>query len=237
VTQIGLFCGTFNPIHMGHLLVAECAGDQFKLDRVIFVTSARPPHRSDVFLPSQARHDMVVKAVSGNSRFEASTIELDREGPSYTVDSIRQFRETYGEGCGLNLLIGGDNIIHLRSWYKVDEIFKSCRLLIAPRFSEGPSDGVHATMHDGTNQMTLERPLNPLSDLERQVLKGARYEIIQFPFVEISSSTIRKRIQEGRSILYMVPSAVDDIIKRKGYYAELAKDRVDKIVENPGGNR
>jgi len=232
VTQIGLFCGTFNPIHMGHLLVAECAGDQFKLDRVIFVTSARPPHRTDVFLPSQARHEMVVKAVSGNSRFEASRIELDREGPSYTVDTISQFREIYGENCGLNLLIGGDNVIHLRSWHRVDEIFKNCRLLIAPRFSDA-ADG----MHDVHSQLTLERPLNPLSDLERQVLKGARYEIIQFPFVEISSSTIRRRIREGRSILYMVPSAVNEIIKRKGYYAEVAKTPVDEIVEKPGGSR
>jgi nicotinate-nucleotide adenylyltransferase len=219
---------------MGHLLVAECAGDQFNLDRVIFVTSARPPHRTDVFLPSQARHDMVAKAVSGNSRFEASRIELDRDGPSFTADTISQVRETYGENCGLNLLIGGDNVIHLRSWHKVDEIFKNCRLLIAPRFSDGPADGVHTSVH---NQLTLERPLNPLSDLERQVLKGARYEIIQFPFVEISSSTIRKRIREGRSILYMVPSAVNDIIKRKGYYAEVAQNPVDEIVEKPGGSR
>jgi nicotinate-nucleotide adenylyltransferase len=223
--QIGLFCGTFNPIHSGHLLVAECARDQFHLEKVIFITSARPPHRHDVFLPSADRHAMVVAAIKENPFFETSTCEMDREGPSYTVDTYKHFAEFYGKEFAFNLLLGGDNIIHLRSWHKIDEIYRGCRLLIAPRFSETVGDShttgeVQTSSHAeaGSESFTMSRPSSALSDLERRVLKGAKYELIDFPFVEISSSAIRRRIKEGHSILYMVPSAVNDMISERSYY-------------------
>ncbi len=93
VLPIGLFCGTFNPIHNAHLLLAQCACEQFELKHIYFVTSPRPPHRQDVFLSAETRHKMVSLAVSGNNSFIASEVELERPGPSYTVDTINYFQE------------------------------------------------------------------------------------------------------------------------------------------------
>ena len=238
--QIGLFCGTFNPIHSGHLLVAECARDQFDLEKVIFITSARPPHRHDVSLASTDRHAMVSAAIADNPFFEASTCEIDREGPSYTVDTIKYFADLYGDECVFSLLLGGDNIIHLRTWHKIEEIYRCCRLLIAPRFSETLGDshaegGAHEGVHlEGTSEaFTLSRPSSALSDLERRVLKGANYELIDFPFLEISSSAIRRRIKEGHSILYMVPKAVSEMIAKRQYYHDNSSGETgsDRAIE------
>jgi nicotinate-nucleotide adenylyltransferase len=201
--QIGLFCGTFNPIHCGHLLVAECARDQFFLEKVIFVTSARPPHRQDVFLASVERHAMVSAAVADNPFFVASTVEIERNGPSYTADTLKHFISLYGEGVCLSLLIGGDNVVSLRSWHRFEEIYQHCRLLIAPRYSENANSN------------------NALSDLERIALKGANFELIDFPFVDISSSTIRRRIKANRSVLYMVPKVVNEIIEARRHYRDI----------------
>jgi nicotinate-nucleotide adenylyltransferase len=221
--QIGLFCGTFNPIHNGHLLVAECARDQFELEKVIFITSARPPHRHDVSLASTDRHAMVSAAIADNPFFEASTCEIDRAGPSYTFDTVKYFADLYGDECSFSLLIGGDNVINLRTWHRIEEIYLGCRLLIAPRFSEALGDSHEGGSHEGSSEstnesFTLSRPSSALSDLERRVLKGANYELIDFPFVEISSSVIRKRVKDGHSILYMVPTAVSEMITKRRYY-------------------
>jgi nicotinate-nucleotide adenylyltransferase len=235
-----LFCGTFNPIHNGHLLVAECAREQFKLEKVIFVTSARPPHRHDVSLASTDRHDMVSAAIADNRFFEASTCEIERAGPSYTVDTIKHFANLYGDEFAFNLLLGGDNIIHLRTWHKIEEIYMSCRLLIAPRFSETLGDshagaGQEGGMHveAASEAFTLSRPSSALSDLERLVLKGANHELIDFPFVEISSSAIRKRIKDGDSILYMVPTRVSELIAQRHYYRNDPHTEAEKAQPEP----
>jgi nicotinate-nucleotide adenylyltransferase len=170
---------------------------------------------------------MVSAAIADNRFFEASTCEIEREGPSYTVDTIKHFANLLGDEFAFNLLVGGDNIIHLRTWRRIEEIYKSCRLLIAPRFSEtlGDSNASAASqaglqLDCASEAFTLSRPSSALSDLERLVLKGANYELIDFPFVEISSSAIRKRIKDGRSILYMVPTPVSELIAKRRFYQD-----------------
>jgi len=164
---------------------------------------------------------MVSAAISDNPFFETSTCEIDRDGPSYTIDTIKYFADLYGDECSLSLLLGGDNIIHLRTWHKIEEIYQCCRLLIAPRFSETLVDSnAEAGSHGASEAFTLSRPSSALSDLERRVLKGANYELIDFPFLEISSSAIRRRIKDGHSILYMVPIAVSEMIAKRGYYLD-----------------
>jgi len=210
VQNLGLFCGTFNPIHLGHLLIAESARDQFKLDKVVFVTSARPPHRrseSDL-LDAQCRYDMVKAAVADNEYFEASRIELDRSGPSYTAETVMHIRRTYDKGVSLNLILGGDNIRHIKEWYNADYLIEQCRFLVAPRLvyerSLVPKAPVLETIH--------EQPHS------RYYIEGARVGIIDFPATSISSSAVRKRLTEGRSVLYMVPTAVNEILIEKKFY-------------------
>jgi nicotinate-nucleotide adenylyltransferase len=218
--EIGLFCGTFNPIHCGHLLVAECARDQFSLAKVIFVTSARPPHRQIPELSSDNRHKMVALAVADNSHFEASSVELDRSGASFTIDTITYFLDCYrknDQDVALNLIIGGDNVAGLRSWHRIDEIYRNCRLLIAPRFQENELEREPGKVKvSEVNRFTLSHAEPALSAAEG--LNNARYAVIDFPVVEISSSMIRHRIRERQSILYMVPNAVNELILKEGFY-------------------
>ncbi len=197
--EIGLFCGTFNPIHNGHLLLAQCASDQFKLHKVYFVTSPRPPHRNDVKLAGEVRHDMVSQAIADNDKFIASTVELERAGPSYTIDTIEHFKNEFN----VNLIIGADNIIHLPTWHKFDEITQSCKLLIAPRRLHEKSE------HRETAVFTVE---------EHIVLSKVKYALIESPLIDIASSDIRNRVKQGKTVRYMVPETVWQIMEKEKYF-------------------
>ena len=198
-TEIGLFCGTFNPIHNAHLLLAQCAAEQFTLAKIYFVTSPRPPHRKDVTLSGEIRHEMVSGAVSGNDKFIASTVELERAGPSYTLDTVKHFREQFS----VNLLLGADNVIHLPTWHKFDEISQLCRLLIAPRCLEAKGRVARMEM---------------LTAGELAILAKTQYSLIESPLIDISSSIIRQRIKSGKTVRYMVPEKVWQIIEKEKYF-------------------
>jgi nicotinate-nucleotide adenylyltransferase len=236
MNEIGLFCGTFNPIHLGHLLIAECARDQFNLDRVIFVTSPMPPHRSGGLLPGWDRHAMVEAAIAGNKNFEASTAELERSGPSYTIDTVKQIRALHNNDVRINLIIGGDNVPFLKEWHHANELTKLCRLLVAPRLRYA-SDNIGQT-NGNKNGAGENKVLKTIEDskggevgeanesnaaAQAANLPGADLTVIDFPGIAISASTIRKRIEAGQSVLYMVPPAVDKIISEKKYFMTESK--------------
>jgi len=202
--EIGLFCGTFNPIHNAHLLLAQCACDQFKLHEIYFVTSPRPPHRQDVSLSGEKRYEMVSQAVSDNDKFIASRIELERPGSSYTIDTIQHFQNKFN----VNLLIGADNIIHLPAWYKFDEIVQSCKLLIAPRKLDN-TRMANKSGHQETAMFTIE---------EHMILSKVKHALIDSPLVDIASSEIRRRVKEEKTIRYMVPEKVWQIIEKEKYF-------------------
>ncbi len=200
VIQIGLFCGTFNPIHNAHLLLAQCACEQFQLQQVNFVTSPRPPHRNDTLVSAELRHKMVMLAVTGNDHFASSAVELERSGPSYTIDTIKYFIEHLQKATGkivkINLLLGGDNVIHLPTWHKFDEISKLARLLIAPRWA----DRVGMVYRGEPVGAKLASPCSPptgtgahLFTLEEQaILQKTDHAFIEFPLIDISSTYIRQ---------------------------------------------
>ncbi len=212
--QLGIFCGTFNPIHIGHLLIAECARDQFKLEKVIFVTSPTPPHRADELLDGDARHKLVLAAIAENSSFEASTIELDRDGPSYSVVTLETIREQVGVDTKLNLIIGGDNLRELHTWHRVGDLTKLCRVLVVPRLryaQEG--DGLKVVGDEPAVPVKLEFP-------EAEICS------VDFPGIAISGSNVRERISQGKTVLYMVPRAVNEIILSNGFYKAQGTVRV-----------
>lgn len=204
--EIGVFCGTFNPVHVGHLLIAECARDQLKLDKVIFVTSPCPPHREDELLDGDARHQLVCAAVEDNPFFEASSIEIERNGPSYTYDTIKQIETIYNGKARISLIIGGDNLSQLKDWYKVEELLKACRLLVVPRLR-------YINQADGSLVRIGEEP-----DKLKALYPKAVIEMIDFPGIAISGSKVRERIQQNKSILYMVPNKVNNLIIENGYF-------------------
>jgi len=196
--ELGLSCGTFNPIHDWHLIVAQCASDQFGLDKVLLIPNGQPPHKKNDVLDKEWRWEMVVAAAATNAgKFEANRIELDRQGPSYTLDTLTALKAQYGEGVRLNLLIGVDNIEPIPHWYKADEIFKIVRLLIAPRL---------AVSMEQAREMAKNLPAHCV------------WDIIDAPGSALSSTMVRDWIRKGRSVQYLVPCEVNRILVEKGHY-------------------
>jgi nicotinate-nucleotide adenylyltransferase len=205
LAELGLFCGTFNPIHLGHLRIAEYAWGQLALDKVIFVCSATPPHRKHDLLDKEIREQMVEAAISGNPHFETSRIELDRPGLSYTADTLTWFRQQYGEDTRLNFIIGEDNLEKLSEWYEFKKIIDLCRLVVAPRTLNCAPDEVE--------------PLGNFKKLFREKFDVVlNMVVLDCPKTDISSSEIRRRLKAGISIKYMVPPKVEEILLAEKCY-------------------
>lgn len=205
--ELGVFCGTFNPIHWGHLLLAEFARDQFKLEKVVIVTSPNPPHRKDELLDAEKRFELVKSACSENPFFEASRLELNRQGPSYTVDTLREISVQENDpDLRLNLIVGKDNLKWLKEWHESESLFSLCRILVASRSSTVTKEEVVAE-------------LPPHAD----------FELIEFPQLHVSASMVRQRLREGKTIRYLVPAQVEKIIKTNGYYQ--FKQRVPELKD------
>jgi nicotinate-nucleotide adenylyltransferase len=192
--RLGVFGGTFDPVHIGHLILAEAALDDVGLDRVLFVPAAAPPHKpGGAIAPSEIRLEMLRAALQGNPRFEATDLELLRIGPSYTADTLAQIAgEPRWQGAELVLLVGTDMLLDLPRWSRPGEILSRASLLAAER-----------TGFDG-------RGAEPYV-LERTVF-------LRTPRIDISSSEIRQRISERKSVRYRVVEAVERIIRERRVY-------------------
>lgn len=131
--RIGIIGGTFNPIHLGHLMIAEMAQETYELDRVIFVPAYHPPHKHDDVIDAQYRYEMTAAAVMDNPKFTISDVEFKREGPSYTVDTIKYFRSQYGEDKEYYFIAGTDTIQDLPNWKYIHELLSLCHFIGAVR--------------------------------------------------------------------------------------------------------
>lgn len=207
--EIGLLCGTFNPIHKGHWLIGGCAQKQFNLDKVLFVTSPNPPHRDDLLLAPEARHEMVQAALLDKPEFEACDIELKRQGPSYTIDTIEELERLYPPGTSFSLILGEDNLLQLDQWHRAKDLVKKCRILVAPRTGAAPH-----LVHGEKLVMEAERDA---IEMEKK-LPGLKVEIIHFPGLHLSSTQIREDIKLGLPVSSFVPDAVRKIITERGYF-------------------
>lgn len=194
--RLGILGGTFDPIHFAHLFVAEDACAAFRLDRVLFVPNRRPPHKLGAALaPAEERLAMVRLAVGGNPRFECCDVEMRREGPSYTVETLAQLQREY-PGAELHFLIGLDAVLELASWRQPDEVLRLARLI------------------------AVARPGYSAADLERRLPKTFLDRIAVLPTLglDISSTTIRERVQRGLPIRYLTPDPVVAHIEASGLY-------------------
>jgi nicotinate-nucleotide adenylyltransferase len=198
--RIGVFGGTFDPIHVGHLLLASELHFALQLDRVLFVPAARPPHKRDQELsPDADRLAMVRATVAEDIRFELSLIELDRDGPSYTADTIELLQQVHPR-ASLFFLMGEDSLRDLPTWRNPDRILAVAELGVAAR------PGVDVD----------------LSDLFG-ILPSAtgRVHLVPTPEISISSSDIRRRVEERRPIRYHVTPEVEAYIRANGLYARI----------------
>lgn len=195
VRKLGIFGGTFNPIHIGHLIIAQESLSQFKLDQVVFVPAAIPPHKLKLNIAAaEHRLHMVKLAVAGNPLFTVSDIELKRNDKSYTIDTIKAFQSKYGPGTELNFIIGLDALLEFFTWKDAAELLDLCRFLVAPR--------------TGFDFSLLDKRIKH------------RVKLIDMEPVNISASEIRKRIQSNRPIRYYLPEKVHKYLIESSVYGK-----------------
>ena len=196
--NIGILGGTFDPIHIGHLVVAEEARMKLELSEVVFVPAGQPWLKQDRHItPALHRVEMVRRAIADNPYFKLSTLEVDRLGPSYTVDTLTSLQDQLSSESSLFFILGRDTLAELPLWKEPQKVVQLCRLVVPPRL--GSRDLRH-----------LEETIPGL--LERVIQ-------LDMPVIGISSSEIRRRIAQGLSIRYLVPPAVEEYITERKIYS------------------
>jgi nicotinate-nucleotide adenylyltransferase len=196
--NIGVLGGTFDPIHVGHLVVAEEARIKLGFSEVLFVPAGRPWLKRDRNITSAVhRVEMVRRAVADNPHFKLSTLEVERAGPSHTVDTLTMLKRQLGSEVSLFFILGRDTLAGLPLWKEPEKLVQLCRLVVAPRL--GSKDLKH-----------LEAAIPGLLDKVIQ---------LDMPVIGISSSEIRQRIAQGQPIRYLVPLEVEEYITEHKIYA------------------
>lgn len=181
--RLGMLGGTYDPPHVGHLIVAQDVLEELALDRLLIIPAGDPPHRA-ALLPTEVRLELVSQAFGGNPGFEVSRIEVDRTGPSFTVDTLRWIRRTMSPE-ELFCVIGVDQLRVIDTWSRYEEIPEIARLAVMARDGEAP----------------------PAADVP------VRFENVAVTRVDVSGSEIRDRLREGRSIRYLVPERIRDRVE------------------------
>ncbi|MDD2587107.1 MAG: nicotinate-nucleotide adenylyltransferase [Syntrophomonadaceae bacterium] len=200
-SSFGILGGTFDPIHYGHLIAAEYARCEFNLTRVIFMPAARPPHKQlEYVLAEEHRYKMVELAIKNNPAFEVSSLEMDREGYSYTVDTIEYFLKNCPEQ-EIYFIMGADSLLFMDTWKEYERLATLCKFVVVTR----PG-------------YILDKRDKRLQHLPSGLWNNIRG--LQIPGLDISSSDIRKRAAEGRPIKYLLPPGVEEYIDYHYLYRE-----------------
>lgn len=200
--RVGILGGTFDPIHTAHLIIAEAAYDAFCLDEVLLMPSGHSylkDDRAQKVLPPQIRYEMVCRAAAENPHFTASDFEIKRPGNTYTCDTLRELKELHPENH-YYFIVGADSVVSILTWRNPEEIFKNCTLLAALR-----EDGV-----------PTEKFLQEIEHLKSEY--GADIHTLEIPAIGISSTDIRNRVKNGKTIHYLVPECVERYIIEAGIY-------------------
>jgi len=198
--KIGILGGTFNPVHIGHLLMAQTVREACGLERVVLMPCHTPPHKTcDVLAPAADRVAMVRLAVADDPTLEVCTLEIERGGVSYAVDTLTAFR-ALNPACEPHFIIGMDSLRELHCWHRVEELLRLCRFIVVER------PGIDRPI--SADELRLPAPW------PQRLLAG----VIPGRLCEVSSREIRKRVAEQRPIRYLVPSGVEEYIFRQGLY-------------------
>jgi len=213
--RIGLMGGTFNPIHLAHLRIAEEARELCGLDRVVFIPVADPPHKELAGeVPFSQRCEMVNLAIADNPAFELSDIEGRRGGKSYSIDTISAFRSEYPD-AQLYFIIGSDSFLELGLWRRYTDIVRSCNLIVVERPGRQVSDPLAALPDALVDELCY---VPAARRLEHAV--GTCIHFFAGCLLDISSSEIRRLAAVGQSITYLVPPKVEAYIKKQRIYSE-----------------
>ena len=199
--RLGIFGGSFDPVHFGHLLLAECCREQCRLDEVWFLPAASPPHKlGHILAPAKARLEMLELATSGNEAFRVSSLEIERGGVSYTVETLRAISQQQPES-ELCLLMGADSLRDLPTWREPAEILTLAIPVVVRRGGSAEPDFL---------------PLQGLVSPSR--LATIQASQVEMPLIALNSTDLRQRIVAGRSLRYRTPRAVEKYIETQGLY-------------------
>lgn len=202
VKKIAVMGGTFDPIHYGHLVTAEAVRHRYDIDHVLFVPTGQPPHKLERAVTSpEHRYLMSILATETNQSFYVSRIEIERRGLTYTIDTLLELKKMYGENTEIYFITGADAFHEILTWKRAKELLTLCHFIAATR------------------------PEYPQEDLIRKIKVfkenyGKSFNFIEVPALAISSSDIRKRVQEDRPIKYLLPEAVENYIYKYNLYKD-----------------
>jgi len=202
IRRIGVLGGTFDPVHYGHLVIAEEVYAKLDLDEMVFVPTGQPPHKTqEVITPAEHRLAMLELAIASNPHFTISRVDVDRPGPSYTVDTLRLLHEQQGEETAIYFVIGGDSLEYFLTWRDPVSILEQVNHLVAVR-------------RPGYNESEeyYDRLEARLPGIKQHLL------VVEAPQFEISATDLRLRVAEGRPIKYQTPESVEKYIKEFGLY-------------------
>jgi len=220
--RIGLFGGTFDPVHFGHLRAAVEVKEGFGLDRVFIIPAAIPPHKArEGVAPAADRLHMIDLAVAGEAGLTASDVEIRREGPSYTIDTVRHFHREVSDGAELFLIVGRDAFLEIDTWKSYRELLSLVSVIVISRpHADGP------TVDCGGDELADFLRCRVSGDIAvsgppvRFSGSGIReVSLFAVTALDISSSRIRSLVRAGRSIRFLSPAAVCDCIQTKGLYS------------------
>lgn len=197
--RVGVLGGTFDPPHVGHLWLATLAADALGLERVLFMPAAQPPHKRDRPMTAAAdRLEMTRRAIAGDGLFELCTIEMERPGPSYTVDSLVALQSQRGPMTDLVLVMAADSLVQIDTWREPDRILTLAEWAVGPR----PRTAMPT----------------PAALADRFGAAASRIHLLDGPGLDVSASEIRRRVAAGRAIRYLVPPAVEELIADRCLY-------------------
>jgi nicotinate-nucleotide adenylyltransferase len=208
--RIGLFGGTFDPIHLGHLRCAQEVKETFALSQVIFILAATPPHKLDrPIISMRHRWNMVSTAIMDNPCFALSDVEIRREGTSYSIETISYYHRHLTEGERLFFIVGADAFCEIETWKDYPQLFTACDFIVISRPNFDPLQASVLTSEGFKEEGPGDRFLHP---------SGHSLYLLRVTPIGISSTSIRRAVREGRSIAYLVPKEVENYIAQEGLY-------------------
>lgn len=199
--RLGLMGGTFDPIHIGHLVTAEEALRQFRLDEIVFIPTGQPPHKTGQVASPEERYTMTCVATASHPQFWVSRLELDSPGMDYTVDTLRALREVFVSDVGFFFITGADAVLDILTWKDPERVLGWCDVIAATR--------------PGYD-------LSRLADVLGGLAGRDRVHVMEIPSIAVSSSMIRERLRAGEGVRYLVPEGVLTLIQKSGIYASRA---------------
>jgi nicotinate-nucleotide adenylyltransferase len=218
--RIGLFGGTFDPIHWGHLRSAEEVREAFSLDRILFIPTAKPPHkRGQTKTPPGDRLAMVRLAVASNPNFGVSTVEINRRGVSYSVDTLRDFAMRRRPQDAYYFILGLDAFREIESWKDFKSVFSLCNFIVTSR-----PGSRKVNLLSGISVAVRKLFCYDFRERTYRHRSGTTLHFLQLTDFAVSASDIRNRVREGKSIRYLVPDAVEEYIDKRGLYHEQIRE-------------